>query len=309
MMNHGEISENVQNGINYRDSHQDLNKKVSLKERQNPPVHQEISLHQPQEKPQLQPVTKESLKPRILVVEDETDIAELVEYNLKKHGYEVTLAHSGEQALALLMDAKKSFDGVVLDLMMPPPDGLTVLKHLRQSHGLNAAVAVMLLTAKGEESDIVIGLELGADDYLTKPFSPRELVARMRALLRRTDQKSGADSEVASKSQADGGLGPRSESGKTVVGPVTIDAERHEIFLFQQPMVLTLAEFKLVQALTSRPGRVFTRDQLLEKISGGDTYVIDRNIDVHVRSIRKKFGDHADFIQTVRGVGYKCREK
>jgi len=132
---------------------------------------------------------------------------------------------------------------------------------------------------------------MGADDYVTKPFSPKELLARIRAVLRRPRQSPATPS-----------------SEQRTVGPVTIDQERHEVWLYQQPLALTLAEYRLLSTLTSRPGRVFTREQLLEKITGGEAYVIDRNVDVHVRAIRKKLGDAADFIITVRGVGYKCRE-
>jgi two-component system phosphate regulon response regulator PhoB len=176
----------------------------------------------------------------------------------------------------------------VLDLMLPGLDGLSVCRKLR-AHPTTCEIPIVMLTAKGEESDVVIGLEMGADDYVAKPFSPKELLARIRAVLRRP--RHGVINE-----------------GRRTTGPVTLDPERHEAFLHDAPLVLTLAEYKLLSALTSRPGRVFTREQLLEKITGGETYVIDRNVDVHIRAIRKKLGADADFIQTVRGVGYKCRE-
>jgi DNA-binding response OmpR family regulator len=224
---------------------------------------------------------------RILLIEDDADISELVQYNLEREGYKVYASGDGELGLDLAGQLKP--DLIVLDLMLPGLDGLAVCRKLRG--GPFGDVPIVMLTAKGEESDVVIGLEMGADDYVTKPFSPRELIARIRAVLRRP--RGGA---------ADG------PTGRRTVGPVTIDPERHEVFYRDQPIQLTLAEYRLLSALTSRPGRVFTREQLLEKITGGEVYVIDRNVDVHVRAIRKKLEGDADFIVTVRGVGYKCRD-
>lgn len=223
---------------------------------------------------------------KILLIEDDSDISELVQYNLEREGFKVYASANGESGLSQAIKLKP--DLVVLDLMLPGLDGLSVCRKLR-AHPATAEVPIVMLTAKGEESDVVIGLEMGADDYVAKPFSPKELLARIRAVLRRPR------------------LGVVSE-GRRTTGPVTLDPERHEAFLRDAPLVLTLAEYKLLSALTSRPGRVFTREQLLEKITGGETYVIDRNVDVHIRAIRKKLGADADFIQTVRGVGYKCRE-
>jgi DNA-binding response OmpR family regulator len=229
----------------------------------------------------------------ILLIEDDPDILELVKYNLEREGYKVLFATDGEQGLRLASAADPSL--VVLDIMLPGIDGLTVCRKLRQN-AATANVPILMLTAKGEESDIVIGLELGADDYVSKPFSPKELVARIRALLRRRESDREANSSATVKDE------------KVQAGPVTIDSERHEVFLNGAPLALTLAEFRLLQTLTSRPGRVFTRDQLLEKITGGDAVVIDRNVDVHIRAIRKKLGHESEMILTVRGVGYKCRE-
>jgi DNA-binding response OmpR family regulator len=160
-------------------------------------------------------------------------------------------------------------------------------------------VPVIMLTAKGEESDIVVGLELGADDYVTKPFSPKEIVARIRAVLRR------ASEEIT---RAGATAAPVSTGDMLKVGPIEMDLEKHEAWVKGRPLVLTLAEFNLLKTLISKPGRVFTRDQILERVAGADTYVIDRNVDVHVRAVRKKLDEEAEFIQTVRGVGYKCRE-
>jgi DNA-binding response OmpR family regulator len=160
-----------------------------------------------------------------------------------------------------------------------------------------------MLSAKGEESDIVVGLELGADDYISKPFSPREVVARIRAVARRISDESrpGATATAA-------GTEAPTVGNRLKVGPVEMDLEKHEAWIQGKALVLTLAEFNLLRTLISKPGRVFTRDQILEKIAGTDTFVIDRNVDVHVRAVRKKLEDDAEFIQTVRGVGYKCRD-
>lgn len=229
----------------------------------------------------------------ILVVEDEKDISELIQYNLERSGFKVRVVDNGKDGIQAALTHVPNL--IVLDVMMPGCDGLTVLRSIRASQGAAKNVPVVLLTAKGEESDVVVGLELGADDYMTKPFSPRELVARVKAMLRRAEEIQSQPLDGVS-------------STKVVVGPITMDAERHEVWINGKPVAFTLAEYNLLRTLISRPGRVFTRDQLLEKITGGDTFVIDRNVDVHVRSIRKKLDKESEFIQTVRGVGYKCRE-
>ncbi len=229
---------------------------------------------------------------RILLIEDDSDISELVQYNLEREGYKVVAAADGELGLNQAMQTKP--DLILLDLMLPGLDGLSVCKKLRAMPE-TAGIPIVMLTAKGEESDIVVGLEMGADDYVTKPFSPKELLARIRAVLRRPRASTA-------------GGGGESEEGRKTVGPVAIDLERHEAWVRGEPLALTLAEYRLLSTLISRPGRVFTREQLLEKITGGEVYVIDRNVDVHIRAIRKKLGAEAEFIITVRGVGYKCRE-
>ena len=225
----------------------------------------------------------------ILVIEDDSDIRELVQFNLARQGFAVMEAKDGEDGLGKAKQLKP--DLIVLDLMLPGLDGIDVCKTLRGGPETKG-IPIVILSAKGEESDIVVGLELGADDYVCKPFSPRELIARIRAVLRRTKVES---TETESEE-------------RYTVGPIEIDAARHEVFHRNEPMQLTLAEYRLLSTLVSRPGRVFTRGQLLEKIAGTDTFVIDRNVDVHVRAIRKKLGEDSDFIVTVRGVGYKCRE-
>jgi DNA-binding response OmpR family regulator len=227
---------------------------------------------------------------RILLIEDDADISELVQYNLEREGFKVYTSADGEAGFNLARQVRP--DLIILDLMLPSLDGLSVCRRLR-TDGLTKDTRIVMLTAKGEESDVVVGLEMGADDYVTKPFSPRELVARIRAVLRRPLPENRGESVHEDRLSA---------------GPVTIDAGRHEAFCHGQSLALTLAEYRLLATLISRPGIVFTREQLIEKITGGETYVIDRNVDVHIRSIRKKLGDDADFILTVRGVGYKCRD-
>jgi DNA-binding response OmpR family regulator len=227
----------------------------------------------------------------ILVVEDEEDILELVEYNLKKASFNVLQASNGADGLNIL--ASNSVDLVLLDIMMPGLDGMQTLDRIRNSENSFRSVPVMMLTAKGEELDVVQGLERGADDYLSKPFSTAELVSRIRAILRRVSLERNAE-----------------QRQKIVikVGSVTINEDSHTVKSGSGPVSLTLAEFNLLKTLMVRPGRVFTRDQLLEVVSGPNVAVVDRNIDVHVRALRKKLDDDGSFIQTVRGVGYKCQD-
>ncbi len=224
-------------------------------------------------------------KQSILVIEDDPDIVELLSYNLAREGFEVHEAKNGETGLALASKYKTSL--ILLDLMLPGIQGLEVCRQLKQREDLRATPVIML-TAKGDESDVVVGLEMGADDYIVKPFSIKELIARIRAVMRR--------------------LQPDQQPDRIRLGPLVIDSARHEIRMDGQPLTLTLTEFRLLRALASRPGRVYTRDELLENISDGNFFVIDRNIDVHIRSIRQKLEPHRDLIVTVRGIGYKFRE-
>ena len=225
-------------------------------------------------------------KSTVLVIEDDTDLRELIEYNLKTAGFNLLSAEDGEIGLAIAID--KNPDIIVLDIMLPGMDGLTVCRRLRENEK-SQNTPIVMLTAKSEESDIVIGLELGADDYMTKPFSPKELVARVKAVLRR-------------------GHTTNDKPRKIQAGPLSIDLEKHEVRINSEEIKLTLAEFNLLKMLVSRPGRVFTREQLIESVSGADTFVIDRNIDVHIRALRKKIGTHRDSILTIRGIGYKWKE-
>ncbi|MCF6154064.1 MAG: response regulator [Candidatus Brocadia sp.] len=225
-------------------------------------------------------------KEKILVVDDEQDLVKLIRYHLEKDGYKVLCAYNGEDALFLARKERPEL--VILDLMLPGIDGLGVCKKLKADRGL-ANTAIVILTAKGEEADITLGLKLGADDYMTKPFSPKELVARVQAVLRRTQ------STVTTKDYIE-------------IDGLTIDLHKHEVAIKNEPIPLTLTEFKLLHQLTSRPGRVFTRDQLLDAVSGSETCVIDRTIDVHIASLRKKLKTFANYIITIRGIGYKFKE-
>lgn len=224
---------------------------------------------------------------KILVIEDEEDIRELIRYNLAREGFEVIAAATGEEALVAARARRP--DLVLLDLMLPGIQGLEVCRRLRAGSD-TAGVPIIMVTAKGEEADIVAGLEMGADDFVTKPFSPRELVARVRSVLRRGPIKPGDDPEMVT------------------VGPVEIDASRHEVRLDGEPLTLTLAEFRLLRALVTSPGRVFTRARLVRELTGGDYHIVERNADVHVRSLRKKLGPAGSMVVTVRGVGYKFQE-
>ena len=226
-------------------------------------------------------------KTTILIIEDDPDIVELLQYNLEREGFAVLAAAEGEAGLTVAMERQPAL--VLLDLMLPGVDGLEVCRRLKQE-AVTRALPVIMLTAKGDETDIVLGLGLGADDYVTKPFSPKQLIARIRAVLRRGPVRDTAETPECIQH-----------------GPLLVDSSRHEVRVDGQPVALTLSEFRLLQALVGNPGRVFTRDQLLDRITKGESVIIDRNVDVHVRAIRRKLGDHGGLIVTVRGVGYKCR--
>jgi two-component system phosphate regulon response regulator PhoB len=227
-------------------------------------------------------------KEHILVVDDEADIRELVEYNLAKEGYKVVCAATGEEAL------KKARAGVpdliILDLMLPGVDGLEVCRLLK-SDARTQRIPIVMLTAKGEESDIVAGLELGAADYVTKPFSPRVLVARVRAMLRR------------------GAAKPADESAAITVGGLAIHPGRHEVLVKGKAVDLTATEFRILRFLARRPGWVFTRYQIVDAARGEDAAVTDRSVDVHIVSLRRKLGPSGSKIETVRGVGYRFKDE
>ena len=225
---------------------------------------------------------------RIVVIEDEEDILEVIAYNLKREGYDVVTSTSGEDGLEKIEHSAPQL--VILDLMLPEIDGIELCRKLK-ADPLTQAIPVIMVTAKGEESDVVLGLGVGADDYITKPFSPREMVARVRAVLRRSRVRGEVD---------------RRES--VVRDGIVIDPQRHDVKIDGESVILTATEFRLLHFLATHPGRVFTRDHLLTRVIGADAIVIDRNIDVHVRSIRKKLGAHRELIETIRGVGYRFKD-
>lgn len=225
-------------------------------------------------------------KERILVIEDDEDILQLLKYNLAKEGYEVTGVASGEEALKSLKSSTP--DLVLLDLMLPGVDGLDVCRQLKRN-AQTGQIPIIMLTAKGEEADIVTGLELGADDYITKPFSPRVMLARVRAVLRRLQAE------------------PQPEGTPLKIHELVIHPGRHEATVAGQPLDLTVTEFRLLHLLASRPGWVFTREQIVKGVHGEDYPASDRSVDVQVVSLRKKLGPEGKYLETVRGVGYRFK--
>lgn len=225
---------------------------------------------------------------RIAVIEDESDILDVITYNLQREGYEVSAATDGAEGLETVRRSRP--DLILLDLMLPSMDGLEVCRRIKADPTLRD-VPIIIVSAKGEESDVVLGLGIGADDYVCKPFSPRELVARVQAGLRRGPLREGGD-----------------EPRRVVRGGLVIDVDRHVVMLDDEQLELTATEMRLFHFMACHPGRVFTRDHLLSRAVGPDVIVSDRNIDVHVRSIRKKLGEAADWIETVRGVGYRFKD-
>ncbi|NMA54616.1 MAG: response regulator transcription factor [Firmicutes bacterium] len=224
---------------------------------------------------------------KILVVDDEPAIVEFVRINLKKEGFEVITAGDGETALRLAASEQPIL--VVLDIMLPGKDGFEVCRELRSS----TSVPIIMLTARDDDVDKILGLELGADDYLTKPFNPRELVARIKAILRRVDQASQLDSRIISR------------------GRIQLDLDRHQVLAGGQKVDLTPKEFELLNLLIKNPGRVFSREILLERLWGYDFFGDSKTIDVHIRRLREKVEEDPSsptHILTVWGVGYKFRE-
>ncbi len=224
---------------------------------------------------------------RILVVEDDEDIQELIQYNLAKEGFQVQIASSGEAALEAVTATLPHL--VVLDLMLPGVDGLEVCKRIK-NNPKTMQVAIIMLTAKAEESDIVVGLELGADDYVTKPFSPKVLIARVRACLRRKMQE----------------LPP--EHATIRIGDLTIDPAKHRVTVQGDVVDLTATEFGVLHFLARKPGWVFTRQQIVDAVKGEDYAVTDRSVDVQMVGLRRKLGPVGDLIETIRGVGYRFCE-
>lgn len=226
-------------------------------------------------------------KSKILVIDDEEDILELVRYNLAREGYFVEEAASGEEALSKTKTEMP--DLIVLDLMLPGVDGLEVCRILKNS-AKTSHIPIIMLTAKGDDADIVTGLELGADDYVTKPFSPRVLIARIRAALRRRRKNEQEDASVIA------------------IHNLVIHPARHQVLVDGKSVELTATEFGILCFLTRKPGWVFSRNQIINAVKGDDYAVTDRSIDVQIAGLRKKLGNAGEHIETVRGVGYRLKE-
>jgi len=221
----------------------------------------------------------------ILIVEDEPDILELIQYNLERAGYSVRCASEGEEGLALALAEPPAL--VILDLMLPRLSGLELCRRLRASERTRS-VGVIMVTAKGQDKEIVAGLEAGADDYLPKPFGIEVLLARVKALLRRA---------------------PVAKVGQRFVREgLEVDIEGHHVTIQGEAVSFTATEFRLLCALVARPGRVLTRDQLIDHAIGCNAVVLGRNVDVHIGAVRKKLGPYRDLLETVRGVGYRFRQ-
>lgn len=226
-------------------------------------------------------------KKEIFVVEDEEGILELLRYNLTREGFAVSSAADGEDAVAAI--PRKLPDLILLDLMLPGLDGLGVCRALKKNPK-TAGIPIVMVTAKGEESDIVAGLELGADDYITKPFSMKVLVARVRTILRRKEERA-ADKNAVIR-----------------IHDLVINPGRHEVLVKGKPVEMTASELKILHYLASRPGWVMTRQQIVDAVRGEDYAVTDRSVDVQIVGLRKKLGARAELIETVRGVGYRFKE-
>jgi two-component system phosphate regulon response regulator PhoB len=224
----------------------------------------------------------------IFVVEDEEDILELIRFNLVREGYTVATATRGEDAVKEI--PRKMPDLILLDLMLPGLDGLEVCRNLKKD-AKTAGIPVIMVTAKGEESDIVAGLELGADDYITKPFSMKVLIARVRMVLRRRREP------------------PTDKNALIRIHDIEINPGRHEVLIKGKPVEMTFCEFRILHLLASRPGWVMTREQIVDAVRGEDYSVTDRAVDVQIVGIRRKLGTRADYIETVRGVGYRFKEQ
>jgi len=223
----------------------------------------------------------------IAIIEDEIDIADMLSYHLRREGFEVISASTGDAGMNLVRKQKP--DLVLLDLMLPNKDGLQICREMKANPALQQ-IPVIMVSAKSEESDIVLGLGMEADDYITKPFSPRELVARVKTVLRRNPKDGG--SQLSERIEQDG---------------LIIDTSKHKVTWQGDEVKLTATEFRLLHYLASHPGRVFSREQLLNQTVGENIVVVDRNVDVHIRAIRKKLGE-TDMVETIRGVGYRFKE-
>lgn len=228
-------------------------------------------------------------KNRIAIVEDEADIREILEYNLNREGFAVESAADGASGLEMIRRSRPEL--VLLDLMLPDIDGLEICRQLKGEEDTRN-IAIIMVSAKGEESDIVLGLGIGADDYIPKPFSRKELVARVRSVLRRAQQSevSGDDEEIVLRNR------------------LKIDPSRHKAWVADRELELTATEFRILLLLARHPGRIFSRSQILTDSRGELAAAFDRSVDAHVRTIRKKLGEERDLIETVRSVGYRFAE-
>jgi two-component system, OmpR family, alkaline phosphatase synthesis response regulator PhoP len=227
-------------------------------------------------------------KEKVLVVDDEEDILELIKFNLVREGYKVFTADNGEKALKIA--TSEIPDMIILDLMLPGIDGLEVSRILK-SRTNTKSIPIIMLSAKGDESDIISGLELGADDYVTKPFSPKILIARIRAVLRRKSEEISNETTILH------------------IHPFRIDPQRREVTIDNNSVELTFTEFQVLYFLAQRPGWVFTRSQIVDAVKGDNYAVTDRSVDVQIVGLRKKLGDAGKFIETVRSVGYRFKER
>ncbi|MCM8756433.1 MAG: response regulator [Candidatus Omnitrophica bacterium] len=227
------------------------------------------------------------MKERILVVEDDNNISKLIKYNLEKHNFDCMVSSNAEDALDLL--DRYSADLIILDIMLPAMDGFEFCRIIKQEPKLKD-IPLIMLTARGEEVDRIVGLELGADDYIVKPFSPRELVLRVKAILKRSKPKDR-------------------EKDNITRGTVTVDINKHKVFVNQKEIVLTPIEFKLLVTLMQRPGYVYSRETLLEKVWDINTDIYTRTVDTHIKRLREKLGKAGRMIETVVGVGYRFREE
>lgn len=223
----------------------------------------------------------------IAIVDDEPDIRQLVSLHLKREGFDVRSFHDSGSFMKSLEYGKKIPDLIILDLMLPDEDGFAVCRNLKRNPSYNS-IPIIMLTAKVQETDKVTGLDIGADDYITKPFSPKELVARVKAVLRR--------------------VAPEEETITSIGDILTIDQERFQILVEGEPIQATPVEFKILHLLASNMGRVFSRERILDHLWGNEKAVLDRTVDVHIKNLRDKLGPAGDLIKNIRGVGYKLEE-
>lgn len=230
-----------------------------------------------------------SLVKTVLVVEDEAEIRELISIHLLRHQFQVVAVVTAEEASAVIK--QKNFDLMIVDWMLPQMSGLDFIKHVKRQH---LQMPILMLTAKAEAPDIVSGLESGADDYLTKPFDPQILIARAKALLRRTEWQQNSN-------------GGKANESRMVLGELVLDCDTYEVIAASEKLHLTPSEFKLLQTLVKSAGKVLSREHLIDQVQGEGISVVGRTIDTHVFGLRKKLGPCSDYIETIRGIGYRIK--